>query len=376
MDEEILLESEIRSTTTSVELALDHLYKKMNARTCEISRRLMRNTATLLKANMETLYDEHGAPLFHHVAGEGVTFFRCTPTIVQVRTGEERCCVELPIWTGANLTIPAFMQPTNRRISNSCTPRVCNHYNVPIYNVGSNTSPNWIRLTSTGRITKATPPRSFTPKSSNKNEQIVVGESSIFSRQQKVEFQKLSLVKDAREIVTAEMVHRMFPPTSMNALSDVIDSPSFSTQDFISNQLQQVFLPFPLSLIHFLPRWLLVTSVTIIGLLLIKVFMDPTIAVCNLCRASSLSIVEQLTTISTPTVSIFRKHQREASLELGGKVSLEEMIQNQDTRFEVVEKEVRQVFNTQVKLQTTMREIEARLDAETQNLSEIKRKDQ
>ena len=76
------------------------------------------------------------------------------------------------------------------------------------------------------------------------------------------------------------------------------------------------------------------------------------------------------------TVSISRKHHREAALELGGKNSLEQMIQNQDTRFEAVEKEVRRVFNTQVKLQTTMREMEARLDAETQNLSEIKRKDQ
>ena len=83
---------------------------------------------------------------------------------------------------------------------------------------------HWIKLTNTGRIVKAKPSRNFTPKSENKNQQIVVGKSSIFSRQQKTEFQKLSLVKDAREIVTAEMVHRMFPPTSMNALSDIIDS--------------------------------------------------------------------------------------------------------------------------------------------------------
>ena len=173
------------------------------------------------------------------------------------------------------------------------------------------------------------------------------------------------------------MVHRMFPPTSMNALSDVIDSPSFSTQDFISDQLQQVFLPFPLSLVHFLPRWVLVTTVTIIGALLIKVFMDPAIAVCNLCRASSLSIVDKLTTIFVPTVSIFRKHQREAALELGGEFPLEQMIKDQDTRFDAVEKEVRRIFHTQLKLQATMRKMEARseipdvrtIDAETQNLS-------
>ena len=112
--------------------------------------------------------------------------------------------------------------------------------------------------------------------------------------------------------------------------------------------------------------------------------MDLTIAVCNLCRASSLSIISKLTTILVFTVSISRKHHREAALELGGEFPLEQVIKDQDTRFDAVEKEVRRVFNTQVKLQTSIREMEARLeipntkpiDAETQNLSEIKRKDQ
>ena len=116
--------------------------------------------------------------------------------------------------------------------------------------------------------------------------------------------------------------------------------------------------------------------------------MDQAIAVCNLCRASSLSIIDKLTTIFVPTVSIFRKHQREATLELGGEFPLEQVIKDQDTRFDAVEKEVRRIFNTQVKLQATMRKMEARseipnirtIDAETQNLStpssETKRKDQ
>ena len=38
MEEEILLESEIRNSITSVELSLDHMYKNMNTRACEMSR--------------------------------------------------------------------------------------------------------------------------------------------------------------------------------------------------------------------------------------------------------------------------------------------------------------------------------------------------
>ena len=147
---------------------------------------------------------------------------------------------------------------------------------------------------------------------------------------------------------------------------------------FSSNPLSLVHF-LPLSLAHPLPRWVLVTTVTIIGALLIKIFMDPAIAVCNLCRASSLSIIDKLTTIFVPTVSIFRKHQREAALELGGEFPLEQMIKDQDTRFDAVEKEVRRIFHTQVKLQATVRKMENRsevpdvkaLNAEIQNLSAL-----
>ena len=41
------------------------------------------------------------------------------------------------------------------------------------------------------------------------------------------------------------MVYRMFPPASLNTLSNTIESSSFSAQDFINEQLKQGFLPFP-----------------------------------------------------------------------------------------------------------------------------------
>jgi len=180
-------------------------------------------------------------------------------------------------------------------------------------------------------------------------------------------------------LVTAEMVYRMFPPTSLNTLSNIIDSPSFSAQDFINEQLQQVFLPFPLSLLHLLPRWILVTGITIIITLLIKIFLDPAISICNLCRASSMSILDRITTIFVPSVSILRRHQRAAAIELGGEYPLEQLRKDQDTRFDALEKDVGHIFHTQLKIQALLKKMENRaeiqdvktLNSEIQNLSAL-----
>ena len=107
--------------------------------------------------------------------------------------------------------------------------------------------------------------------------------------------------------------------------------------------------------------------------------MDPAIAVCNLCRASSMSIIDKLTTIFVPTVSIIRRHQREAAIELGGEFPLEQLRKDQDTRFDALEKDVGHIFHTQLKLQAILRKMENRtevqdvktLNAEIQNLSAL-----
>ena len=276
------MESEIRSSLTSVELSLDHIYQNLNTRACEMSRKLIRTTAALLKANLENIYDEKGSPLFYHTAGETITLFRCNPVIVQVRSNERRCCTELPVWSGVNLTTPSFVQPTSRRVSSTCTPRVCNEFEVPLFDVGTKDNPTWIKIDKFGTITKAETPRNFIPLSENKDDQIVFGHTSIFSTQQKREFQKFTLVKNVRELVTSQIVYQMFPPASLNTLSNTIGSSSFSAQDFITDQLQQVFLPWPLSLLHLLPKWMLVTGITIIITILTKIFSDPALAISHL----------------------------------------------------------------------------------------------
>ena len=55
MEEEILLESELRGALNSIELSLDHPYENLNQRACEMARKDIRMTSALLRANLETL---------------------------------------------------------------------------------------------------------------------------------------------------------------------------------------------------------------------------------------------------------------------------------------------------------------------------------
>ena len=80
----------------------------------------------------------------------------------------------------------------------------------------------------------------------------------------------------------------------MNSLDKDIELEDFSINDYITNHLQEAFLPWPLSTLHLLPHWVILTGLTIIGLVLVKIFFDPCMAICHLVRDSSLSITEKL----------------------------------------------------------------------------------
>ena len=172
---------------------------------------------------------------------------------------------------------------------------------------------------------------------------------------QKQEFQKLTLIKDARELITSQMIYQMFPPASLNTLSNTIESSSFSAQDFINGQLQQVFLPWPLSLLHLLPRWMLITGITIIVTLLTKIFLDPALAICHLCRESSMSIIDRITTVLVPTVSISRRHQKAAAIEQGEEHPLKKLSKDQGDRLAELESRVSHILLKQLKIEAKLK---------------------
>ena len=78
-----------------------------------------------------------------------------------------------------------------------------------------------------GEIIQCEAPQDFIPQSNIKKDQIVLRQSSVYSTKQRKEFQKFSLIKNARDLVNSEIIYKMFPPASMEALDEKIESLSF-----------------------------------------------------------------------------------------------------------------------------------------------------
>ena len=103
----------------------------------------------------------------------------------------------------------------------------------------------------------------------------------------------------------------MYPVKVMDLIDKDIEMEDFSVNDFITSHLQEAFLPWPLSTIHLLTDWVILTALVVFYLFLAKVFADPCMAVCHLLRDSSLSATEKLSSIIIPATTITRLSIRE-----------------------------------------------------------------
>ena len=91
-------------------------------------------------------------------------------------------------------------------------------------------------------------PQEFIPQSHSKEKQIVTKENDIFSKKQKIEYKKFNLIQNTRSLIKEEIIHKMYPVKVMSTLDEDIGLDDFSINDFISDNLQEVFLPWPLTL--------------------------------------------------------------------------------------------------------------------------------
>ena len=146
LDEGLLLEAEIRGTMNSIELSTDMLYQDINLRICEAQRQQIITSQALMKQNLENLRDDKGRTLASYVAGEAARIHRCGLRMVKPRRGETKCCREMPIWHGDGFKKPGFMKPFTREITSICTPRICNQFTDPLFNIGSHLEQKWVKI--------------------------------------------------------------------------------------------------------------------------------------------------------------------------------------------------------------------------------------
>ena len=79
---------------------------------------------------------------------------------------------------GEDFSISAFPQSISKKVSTVCTPRICNSFDNPLFNIGTSRLPNWIKIED-GQIKKSENPQEFVPQSHSKEKQIVTRENNI-----------------------------------------------------------------------------------------------------------------------------------------------------------------------------------------------------
>ena len=133
----------------------------------------------------------------------------------------------------------------------------------------------------------------------------------------------------------------MYPAEVLSRINEDTSLNEFSINDFISNKLQEAFLPWPLSCLHLLPDWVILTVLSIIGLFLAKIFFYPAVAICTLIRDSSLSLTEKISSAILPATTITQMSKKKnKELENGSFEETIEMrmtdLENQMTMFKTV----------------------------------------
>ena len=116
-------------------------------------------------------------------------------------------------------------------------------------------------------------PQELVPESHNKGEQILTKTTDIFTEEQKAEYEVFSLVENTRKLITEEIVNHIYTPEVLSGLNEDVEARE-TPNAFISYNLQKAFLPWPISLIHFVPDWLILSVIGVIGLLLFRVLFD------------------------------------------------------------------------------------------------------
>ena len=341
-DKDVIYSAEIRAALNSVELSTNSLYTDINFRICLLQRQQILLMQAMLSNQMEVLQDENGDTVFTHAAGEVSKIRKCKKTLVKIRKGDEKCCQELPIWAGERFEKEAYMKPVSRQVTSVCTPRVCSVYSSPYFDIGTEDEEVWVKVEER-EIVLAKKPKEMKLNSHNKEEEMIMHESDIFDEESKEKFSLFSLIHHTRKLIEGTVVQRMYPAKILSKLNDEVDTENSDGGNFVSYRLQDALLPWPLNYFHILPDWLIISVIGVIGLILLKVIMDPLLACLTLIGDSSLSIIQRLSSVIIPATTVSWIHSKNTP-----QVELKEM-EDVEARISELENQIKLLRNVMVK---------------------------
>merc|ERR1711872_913334 len=156
-------------------------------------------------------------------------------------------------------------------------------------------------------------------------------------------FSLFSIIHHTRKLIEGTVVQRMYSAKILSKLNDEVDTDNNEGGNFVSYRLQDAILPWPLNYFHLLPDWLIITVIGVIGLILLKVIMDPLLACMTLISDSSLSIIQRLSSVIIPATTVSWIHSKNTP-----QVEMKEM-EDVEARISDLEIEIKLVRNAMIK---------------------------
>merc|ERR1711976_1134797 len=107
------------------------------------------------------------------------------------------------------------------------------------------------------------------------------------------------------------VIQKMYPAQVLTKLNKFEETEVVEKEEnLISYRIQNAILPWPLNCLHILPDWLIITVIGVIGLILLKVIMDPLLTCLTLVGDSSLSIIQRLSSVIIPATTVSWTHSK------------------------------------------------------------------
>merc|ERR1712189_81169 len=173
----------------------------------------------------------------------------------------------------------------------------------------------------------------------NKEEEMIMHESDIFDKESKEKFSLISLIHHTRKLIEGTVVQRMYPAKILSKLNDEVDTENSDGGNFVSYRLQDALLPWPLNYFHILPDWLIITIIGVVGLILLRVVMDPLLACLTLVSDSSLSIIQRLSSVIIPATTVSWIHsKKKPQIEMKEKEDVEARITDLEVEIKLLRK--------------------------------------
>ena len=234
------------------------------------------------------------------------------------------------------------MKPITCQVTSVCTPRVCSVYSSPQFDIGTEEEEVWVKIEDR-EIVLAKKPKEMKLNSHNKEEEMIMHETDIFDEESKKKFSLFSIIHHTRKLIEGTVVQRMYPAKILAKLNDEVDTENDDEGNFVSYRLQDAILPWPLNYFHLLPDWLIITVIGVIGLILLKVIMDPLLACMTLIGDSSLSIIQRLSSVIIPATTVSLIHSKKTP-----QIEMKEM-EDVEARISDLEVEIKLLRNVMVK---------------------------